>query len=140
MGCCNFTAEMVDAATEAAERSASRPYRSCQVQYSVLERPAEDVLTAIRLNGLSILAYFPHAHGLLTGKYHRGQPPPPDSRLGADAFVSTMFREGIMSRRPPLSDERLTTVEHLTAFAEERGRTLLELAISWLAFNRASAA
>jgi aryl-alcohol dehydrogenase-like predicted oxidoreductase len=132
VGCCNFTTEMVDAATEVAERSALHPYRSCQLQYSVLERPAEDVLKAIQQNGLSILAYFPLAHGLLTGKYHRGQPPPADSRLGAEAFVSTMFREGIMARRPPLSDERLTTVEYLTAFAEERGRTLLELAISWL--------
>jgi aryl-alcohol dehydrogenase-like predicted oxidoreductase len=44
-----------------------------------------------------------------------------------------MFRDGLMARRPPLSDERLTTVEQLAAFADERGRQLLELAISWVA-------
>jgi aryl-alcohol dehydrogenase-like predicted oxidoreductase len=132
-GCCNLTAEMLDAATEAAGRSDSQRYRSCQVQYSVLERPSADVVRAAQRNDVSLLAYFPLANGLLTGKYRRGQPPPPDSRLGADGFVSKMFRDGIMARRPPLSDERLATVECLSDFAAERGRSLLELAISWVA-------
>lgn len=133
VGCCNFNSDMLDDAAEAAARADTRPYRSSQVQYSVLERPTDDVLTAARRNGVSILAYFPLASGLLTGKYRRGEPPPPDSRLGANAFVSTMLRDGIMARRPPLSDERLRTVERLSDFAEERGHSLLALAISWLA-------
>jgi len=44
-----------------------------------------------------------------------------------------MLRDGIMAARPPLSEERLVTVERLAAFAGERGRSILELAISWLA-------
>ena len=44
-----------------------------------------------------------------------------------------MLRDGIMAARPPLSDERLATVERLAAFAEERGHSILELAMSWLA-------
>ncbi|WP_007509818.1 aldo/keto reductase [Pseudofrankia saprophytica] len=133
VGCSNFTGEMLDDAAETAARSSFSPYRSCQVQYSVLERPQQDVLDAVARHDLAVLAYFPLASGLLTGKYRRGVPPPPDARLGADAMVSTMLRQGIMARRPPLSDERLATVEQLTAFAEERGRSLLELAISWVA-------
>jgi len=132
IGCCNFTTEMLDSATEAAARAGTRPYRSCQLQYSVLERPPDDVRAAVRRTHLPILAYFPLASGLLTGKYRRGQAPPADSRLGADGMVSALLRDGIMARRPPLSDERLATVEHLASFAEERGRTLLELAVSWL--------
>ena len=133
VGCCNFTAEMLDEATEAATSAGTQAYCSCQLQYSVLERPADDLLMAVQRNDLSILAYFPLASGLLTGKYRRGQSPPPDSRLGADGLVSTMLRDGIMARRPPLSDERLTTVERLTALAGEHDHSVLELAISWLA-------
>jgi aryl-alcohol dehydrogenase-like predicted oxidoreductase len=133
VGCCNFTAGMLDGATQAAAQSGAHPYRSCQLQYSVLERPSDDMLTALRRSDMSVIAYFPLASGLLTGKYRPGAPPPPDSRLGADGVVSRMLRDGIMARRPPLSSERLATVERLSEFAGECGHTLLELAISWLA-------
>ena len=132
VGCCNFSADMLDRATEAARRIGAQPYRACQLQYSVLERPPADVLAAVARNQMSVLAYFPLASGLLTGKYKRGEPPPADSRLGAEGVVSTMLRQGIMARRPPLSDERLTTIERLTALAAAQGHSLLELAVSWL--------
>jgi aryl-alcohol dehydrogenase-like predicted oxidoreductase len=132
IGCCNFPGDMISAATESAARTGGRAFRSCQVQYSLLERPTDDVLTAVAQSDLPILAYFPLASGLLTGKYRRGEAPPIDSRLGAGGTVSTMLRDGLMARRPPLSEERLTTVERLSAFALERGHSLLELAISWL--------
>lgn len=132
IGCCNFTAGMLDTAAEAAERSSLAAFRSCQVQYNLLERPPDDLLAATDRRGLPILAYFPLASGILTGKYHRGEAPPHDSRLGSDALVSTILRQGIMATRPPLSDERLATVERLSEFAAERSHTLLELAVSWL--------
>ncbi len=135
VGCCNFTAPMLDEASGAAVRSGAQPYRSCQLQYSVLERPPADLLAAAERNEISVLAYFPLASGLLTGKYRRGQPPPADSRLGADGVVSTMLRQGIMARRPPLSDERFTTIERLTAVAAAHGHSLLDLAVSWLAMQ-----
>jgi aryl-alcohol dehydrogenase-like predicted oxidoreductase len=132
VGCCNFGAEMLDAAADTAGRQSFAPYRSNQVQYSLLERPPDDVLATVDRLGMSVLAYFPLASGLLTGKYRRGDAPRPDSRLGADAPVSMMLRQGLLARRPPLSDGRLATVEELAAFALERGRSLLDLAISWL--------
>jgi aryl-alcohol dehydrogenase-like predicted oxidoreductase len=132
VGCSNFPAEMLDDATAVARDSGFAPLRSCQEQYSVLERPPADLRDAIKRNGMSMLAYFPLANGLLTGKYRRAEPPPPDSRLAADGMVSKMLRDGIMAARPPLSDERLTTVARLASFAEERGHSLLELAVSYL--------
>jgi aryl-alcohol dehydrogenase-like predicted oxidoreductase len=133
VGCCNFDGSMLDSATGSARRNGVAPFRSCQLQYSVLERPTHEVLASLSRNDMSILAYFPLASGLLTGKYRRGEPPPPDSRLGTDGFVSTMLRQGILASRPPLSDERLSTVEKLATFASDHGHTLLELAISYLA-------
>ena len=132
VGCCNFDAPLLHAAGEAAVRCSVGPFRSHQLQYSVLERPPVEVLQALQRQGMSILAYFPLASGLLTGKYHRGEPPPADSRLGADGPVSAMLRAGTFQTRPPLSDERLQTVERLAGYTAERGHSLLELAISWL--------
>jgi aryl-alcohol dehydrogenase-like predicted oxidoreductase len=132
VGCSNFTGEMLNDAAEAAARASLTPYRSCQTQYSLLERPSDDVILAAERHDVALLAYFPLASGLLTGKYRRGQKPPADSRLGADGLVSSMLRDGIMAARPPLSDARLTTVGRLAAFAEEQGHSILELALSWL--------
>ena len=74
---------------------------------------------------MMLLPYFPLASGLLAGKYRRGEGPSADARLGGDALANRIFREG-------LSDDRLTKVEASSVYAEERGHTLLELAISWL--------
>jgi aryl-alcohol dehydrogenase-like predicted oxidoreductase len=82
----------------------------------------EEVLPACRRLGLSFMPYFPLASGLLTGKYRRGQPPPPGTRMaGRDGWAEF------------LTDERFDLVERLTAFAEQHGHTILELAMSWLA-------
>jgi len=140
IGCSNFTREMLDNAAETADRSSLTPYRSCQTQYSILERPSDDVINAAERHDIGLLAYFPLASGLLTGKYRRGHEPPRDSRLGADGLVSNMLRDGIMAARPPLSDTRLATVERLAAFAEKQGHSVLELAISWLASQPSIAA
>jgi aryl-alcohol dehydrogenase-like predicted oxidoreductase len=68
------------------------------------------------------MPYFPLASGLLTGKYRRGQPPPPGTRMaGRDRWDEF------------LTDERFDVVERLSRFAEEHGHTILELAMSWLA-------
>ena len=69
---------------------------------------------------MAFLPYFPLANGLLTGKYRKGQAPPPGSR------IATGWNEKL------LTEENLTIVENLIAFAEQRGHTLLELAFSWL--------
>ncbi|HVU72711.1 MAG TPA: aldo/keto reductase [Mycobacteriales bacterium] len=133
VGCCNLPAAMLDEAAAIADRTGVAPYRSLQVQYSVLERPADDVLVAAERHGLPLLAYFPLASGVLTGKYKPGEPPPADSRFGAGGQVAALLQTGIMSRRPLLSDERLATVAELALFAESRGHALLDLALSYLA-------
>ena len=68
--------------------------------------------------GVGVLPYFPLEHGLLTGKYRRGQPPPSDSRLAVHGA--------------PLDAADFDLIEALAGFAESRGHTLLELAFAWL--------
>lgn len=123
IGCSNFSAKQLDEAEDAARELGVRPFVTVQNEYSLLVRePRDEVLPACRRLGLSFMPYFPLASGLLTGKYRRGEPPPPGSRLagpgGWDEF---------------LTDERFDLVGHLSAFAEQHGHTLLDLAMSWLA-------
>ena len=127
IGCSNFSADQLRAA-EAATREGDARFVSIQNQYSLAHRePEADVLPeCIRLQ-IAFLPYFPLANGLLTGKYRRGQPLPEGSRA-RDGFGPKVF-----------TDENLALVESLAGFAEARGHTMLELAVSWLAARPAVA-
>jgi aryl-alcohol dehydrogenase-like predicted oxidoreductase len=93
-----------------------------QNEYSLLHRePERDVLAECERLGMAFLPYFPLASGLLTGKYSRGTPAAAGTRL-SNAWAADRF----------MSDDRLTVVEALTRYAESRGHSVLELAISWL--------
>jgi aryl-alcohol dehydrogenase-like predicted oxidoreductase len=121
VGCSNFTAEMLREA-EAAVKPGGARFVSVQNEYSLLKRePEKGVLAECERQGIAFLPYFPLASGLLTGKYRRGQAPPAGARIQAEGRYEKL-----------LSDENLETVERLAAFAEGRGHTLLELAVSWL--------
>ena len=96
---------------------------SAQNLYSLLERKsAFEVLPACEHFGLGFLPFFPLASGLLSGKYRRGEPPPEGTRLAA------WGQRG----QQAMNDSNFDRVERLTAWAEERGHTILELAFAWL--------
>ena len=120
VGSSNFDAQLVQEADALARERDWSPFVSAQNEYSLLERGAEEELlpTCERL-GIGVLPYFPLASGLLTGKYRRGEPPPEGSRLAA--------------RPERLTDDVVDRIEALEGFAEERGRSLLEVAIAALA-------
>jgi len=63
--------------------------------------------------------------GLLTGKYRKGGPIPEGTRVAKYERY-----------RKLLTDENLNKVEALIGYAESRGHTILELAISWLLAHR----
>jgi aryl-alcohol dehydrogenase-like predicted oxidoreductase len=125
IGCSNFDGPRLDDAASAAEKHGTARFVSVQNELSLLRRRGEaDLLTSAERHDLAILPYFPLASGVLTGKYHRGEAPPAGTRIG------NLAAEG---REHALSDRRFDVVEGLEAFARERGHTLLELAMSWLA-------
>jgi len=95
-----------------------------------LVRGAEnELIPAIERNGMALLPYFPLASGLLTGKYERGAQPPANTRFGRMQRFSDRY----------MNDENWAIVEKLKAFAQARGRTLLELAFAWLLSHQALA-
>jgi len=126
IGCSNFTIAMLDDAWSAPQEGAAS-FVSVQNQMSVLERTDEaGVLLECERLGISYLPYFPLAHGLLTGKYRRGEPPPEGTRIGGNAARSAEL----------LTDEMFDRLEALTAFAAERDHSLLDLAFAWLLAHR----
>ncbi|WP_285760289.1 aldo/keto reductase [Nocardiopsis ansamitocini] len=119
--------QLADADWTATSRGLAR-FISAQNEYSLLDRRADaELLPAADHFGVGVLPYFPLASGLLTGKYRRGADLPENSRYRA---------MGIGDR---LTDSRFDVVEALTAFAEERGVSLLDVAISGLAAQPAVA-
>ena len=120
LGNSNFTGWQIADAAHVARAAGLVPFVSAQNHWSLLERGAEaEVVPAARHFGLGVLPYFPLANGLLTGKVRKGQAPPPGSRLAG--------RPGY------LTESKLDRVEALIAWAAERGRTVLEVAIGALA-------
>ncbi len=96
------------------------PFISAQNHWSLLERQAElDVVPAAVKFGLGVLPYFPLANGLLTGKIRRGVGPADGTRLA--------------DRSDYITDAKLDKVEALAEWAQQHGRSLLEVAIGGLA-------
>jgi aryl-alcohol dehydrogenase-like predicted oxidoreductase len=125
IGCSNFEGDRLDEAEAAAGRFGTARFVSVQNELSLLHRDGEeDLLRAADRHDLAVLPYFPLASGLLTGKYRRGSAPPEGTRLAGMAPER---------REQALSERRFAVVERLEAFARERGHTLLELSMSWLA-------
>jgi aryl-alcohol dehydrogenase-like predicted oxidoreductase len=98
---------------------------SAQNEYSLYNRAAEDeLLPALARLGMSLIAYFPLAYGLLTGKYQRGEAAPKGSRLSLEG----------QSHR--LEGADWARIDALHAFAEERRVGILDVALGGLAAQR----
>ena len=122
IGCSNFTAAQLREAEAAAGEGAH--FVSVQNQWNLLQR--EDEADAVPESGrlhLGYLPYYPLASGMLSGKYSRGHGAPAGTRL-------VHFGEqggGI------LSDRNFNIVDAATEWAAERGHSVLELSLAWLA-------
>jgi aryl-alcohol dehydrogenase-like predicted oxidoreductase len=123
IGCSNMPGWQVVDAQWTAAFAGLNSFVSCQDEYSLLVRDIEqERAPAMKAKGLGLLPYYPLASGLLTGKYTRGEQAPAGTR-----FKDPRYTDRYMT---PTNWDR---VENLTAFAQSHGRSLLELAFSWLA-------
>ena len=122
IGCSNYAAwQVADAVWTARDRRFSS-FIACQDEYSLVMRDIErELLPAMQHFGLGLLPYFPLASGLLSGKYKRGALPE-GARLAAVPGLAQRY----------LTEENWRKVEALGPFAEERGHSLLDLAVAWL--------
>ncbi len=124
VGCSNQPAWRVVEAVWTARQSGLSGFVSCQDEYSlVFRKPEADLIPAMNAYGLGLLPYYPLASGLLTGKYCRGDNLPPGTRFANNAALGPRY----------MTEKNWERVEALRSFVEARGKTLIELAFSWLA-------
>ena len=126
IGSSNFAGWQVADADWTASNSQATRFVSAQNHYSLAERGVEAELSgACERFGVGILPYFPLANGLLTGKYARDTDAPAGTRLA--------------DRPEYFTDERMDLLDRLTTYANERGRSVLDVAIAGLAAQPAVA-
>lgn len=123
IGSSNYDAWRLTQALWISDRGRLASFISAQPQYNLLSREIErDLIPACLEFGVGVIPYSPLAAGVLTGKYRPDQPAPEHTRgYNNPNFAARLNRAD------------LETVQRLDAWARERGRTVGELALAWLA-------
>jgi aryl-alcohol dehydrogenase-like predicted oxidoreductase len=122
VGCSAFAGWQLAHANLLAQVRGWSPPIVVQCAYNMLQRDAErEVLPYCRAHKVGFVPYYPLAGGFLTGKYKRGEPPPPGSRGETSREVKSYMTE-------PSYDK----IEKLSNWAQTRSRGLNELAEAWL--------
>jgi aryl-alcohol dehydrogenase-like predicted oxidoreductase len=123
LGCSNFSAWQLADADWTARTGGLERFVSLQNKYSLLDRRLEaQEVPACEAYGVGVLPYFPLEYGLLTGKYARDVPAPAGSRADMEPERAGWLRNADWDR-----------IDALSAYAEERGVSLLDVGIAGLA-------
>ena len=125
-GVSNFSVDMMD------ECRKTSSIITNQIGYHIFDRrPEREVIPSVVENKMGIMAYGSLAHGLLSGLW------PADKTFEDDDWRTSGANFGISS----WGDENLTAniavVEKLKRIASEHGKTVSQLAISWVLSNPA---
>ncbi len=124
IGCSNFDGRQLEDALALSREMGVAAFITAQNPYNLLLRDIEgDLAPVCRAHGIGILPYYPLQRGLLTGKYRRGEPPPPGTRLAAGGRGAHLLKDATIFDR----------IDGLEDFATAHGHGLLDLAVSWLA-------
>jgi L-glyceraldehyde 3-phosphate reductase len=123
IGLSNYNGETMKAAA-AILRDLRCPFIINQNRFSIFDRTIErnGLLAAAREEKKGIIAFSPLEQGLLTSRYLNGIPE--DSRVRTD---------GRFLKETSITEEKLTKVRALNAIAAERGETLAQMALAWVA-------
>jgi aryl-alcohol dehydrogenase-like predicted oxidoreductase len=117
IGECNHSSWRHAQVNATAERNGWPRLVSVQGYYNLLRRHVElEVLPFCTANDIGFIPYRPLADGWLTGKYR-------------DGVTATTRPRAVALQH---DERRRTMLAELTAFASDRGRTMLDLAFAWL--------
>src|SRR5439155_12197370 len=98
-------------------------FASVQDSYSLLDRAVErEVLLICAREGLGFTPYSPLAGGWLTGRYRRGAPPPPGSRMTLRPEAYGQF----------VNARTFDALDRFQATARARGTDTAAMALAWL--------
>jgi aryl-alcohol dehydrogenase-like predicted oxidoreductase len=119
IGASNFSGDQIREAEQAAAERGLTRFTAIQNEYSLLHREPEQVVLGLCEElDLAFIPYYPLASGLLTGKYRRDAAAPEGARLSQREQIAT--------------DEQWRLVEALSAYAQQQGVALTDVAIGAL--------
>jgi aryl-alcohol dehydrogenase-like predicted oxidoreductase len=129
IGFSEWNAQQIQAAVEISAANGLISFSSSQPQYSILWRkPEAEIFPMSQEHGISNLAFSPLAHGVLSGKYLPGQPPPPNSRAANEQMNIYMETAGRHYR----SGYLLEAITKLKPIASDLGLTMSQMALAWV--------
>lgn len=124
IGTSNFSAWMVMEGLWTSDRLYLNRFVSEQPPYSMANRAIErELVPMAQAHDIAILPWSPLWGGLLTGKYRRDQPVPPDSRLTFSPL------QGFWESR--LQDRFYDLIDLLDELAAAKGCTVPQLVLAW---------
>ncbi len=124
IGASNYPAWRLMEALWQSDRHAYAQFASYQPQYSLMERAGFELeaMPFCRHHRVGVIPYSPLARGFLTGKYHRGEPPPLGARTQEIA-------------RDYLHDAGWAVIDGLADVGRAHGKTVAQTALAWLLTN-----
>jgi len=129
-GTSEWPAWLIARANAVAREIGARPVVSNQPRYNLLYRvPEAELFPYCRRNGIGNVVFSPVAHGILTGKYAPGKPPPPGTRA-ADP------QQNMVIKALYWQDDYLERAVEFKCIAEGMGVTAAQLAIAWILRRR----
>lgn len=122
VGASNYNQTELESVLNVISKIGCSPLSTLETHYNIIERKAElDLIPQCVKNNVSLIPYRSLARGLLSGKYFNSSEYPKNSRA-ADSWRV----------RKLLTKEVLLAANELEKIAVEKGKTLINLAISWL--------
>lgn len=119
VGCSKWAPALTAEAVMLCDRHGWARFVSEQPPYNLLDRRIEnEMVWACLRHGIGIIPWAPIAGGVLSGKYAKGQPPPPGSR-----FKQFGGR---------LNEGAVDIADALKPLAEAKGVTLAEYCLAWV--------
>jgi aryl-alcohol dehydrogenase-like predicted oxidoreductase len=123
LACSNWRAWQMAHAMGVQERLGLSKWAAIQPSWNIVDGLDDPSLQpACEALGVGVIPYRPMGSGVLTGKYRRGEPPPPGTRMAENNRRLTR----------QLNDKMLDAVDRLKPWAESREHTVGQLAIAWL--------
>ncbi len=125
-GASNFQPWRIVEALWTSDRLGINALIGIQPQYNLLNRTdvEPELMPLCRQFGLGMMSYSPLAIGLLTGRFRRGQPPPPDTPWSG---ASRHYNFGVA-----MTEQADRIVQALITLGQRRDKTPAQVAIAWI--------
>ena len=131
LGSSTFPGWLIVEGQWAAERRNLERFVCEQPPYSILVRDVErDVFPVTQRFGMGVIVWSPLAGGWLSGKYRRGEEPPPDSRVQRVKKFNPRVADRFDFERPG-NRRKLEIIDELRLVADKAGASLTHVAMAF---------